>query len=232
MLAENSRSKVDRASEDPLEPIRETTIGNPVVGKAELFENLRAGLKLDDPTSLAHGLSRRPDCHESVLAEWKSILGVTVDLEEKPAIATTLDQGSSRWSFQRHSTEHERTSAVDEVLPILGALLPHELDDLDLLQRLFGARDLQPAGFGKLAKRRADVFHPASSWLICGGRARLEAPGLFLMHEPKDGKFVTRDRGDVFYAPDVRVRLAKDSGLMTEAIHPAEVTRKQNEREQ
>ena len=27
--------------------------------------------------------------------------------------------------------------------------------------------------------------------------------------------------------PDVRVRLAKDSGLMTEAIHLAEVTRKQ-----
>jgi hypothetical protein len=51
---------------------------------------------------------------------------------------------------------------------------------------LFGARDLQPAGFCKLAKRRADVFHSASSGLICGGRARLEARGLFLMHEPKE----------------------------------------------
>ena len=52
------------------------------------------------------------------------------------------------------------------------------------------------------------------------------------MHEPKDEEFVTRDRGDVFYAPDVRVRRAEDSGLMTEAIHLAEATRKQNEREQ
>ena len=110
---------------------------------------------------------------------------MTVDLEEEPAVAAPVDQGSSRGPFQRHSTEHERASAVDEFLAIFGSLLTHELDDLNLLQRLFGARDLQPAGFGKLAKRRADVFHSASSWLISGGRARMEALELFLMHEQK-----------------------------------------------
>jgi hypothetical protein len=52
------------------------------------------------------------------------------------------------------------------------------------------------------------------------------------MHEPEEGEFVTPDRGDVFYAPDVRVGRAKDSGLVTEAIHLAAVTRKQYEREQ
>jgi hypothetical protein len=35
-----------------------------------------------------------------------------------------------------------------------------------------------------------------------------------------------------FYAPDVRVRRAEDSSLMTAAIDLAEVTREQNEREQ
>src|SRR6185437_13071565 len=105
-----------------------TPIRNPVMRQAELFENLCAGLKLDDPTPLTDGLSSRPDCHESVLAEWKSVLGVTMDLEEEPAIAAPVDQCSDWWPFQRHSTKHERTSAVDKVLPILGALLPHELD--------------------------------------------------------------------------------------------------------
>ena len=92
-------AKVDCAAEDALETVRETTIGNSVVGKAELFENLRAGLKFDNPTSLAHGLSRRPDRHESVLTERKPVLGVTVDLEEEPAVAAPMDQSASRWPF-------------------------------------------------------------------------------------------------------------------------------------
>jgi hypothetical protein len=169
---------------------------------------------------LAHGLSRRPDRHESVLAERKSIVGVTVDLEEEPAVAAPVDQGTCRRPFQRHSTEHERASAVDEVLPILSALLPHELDDLDLLQRLFGARDLQPAGFGKLAKGRADVFHSASSWLICGGRALLGAPGLFLMHELGESFFVTLDRRNLFNRIDVIVRVVEGSFLVSGGLPP------------
>jgi hypothetical protein len=213
-------TKVHCAAKDALETVRETTVRDTVVRQAEFFKNLRTGLKLDYPTPLAHGLSSSPDGDEPVLAERESVLGVTVDLEEEPAVAAPVDHRANWWPLQRHSTEHERTSAVDEVLSILGALLSDELDDLDLFQRLFGARDLQPAGLGKLAKRRADVFHSASSWLISGGRGQLDAPGLFLRHELGVRFFVTLDRRNLFNRTDVIVRVFEGSFLVSGGLPP------------
>jgi len=79
------------APKDALEPIGQTPVRNFVVRKTEFFKDLSAGLELDDATLLPHSLRCGPDDHQSILTERETVVGMTLDLKRKLAVATAMD---------------------------------------------------------------------------------------------------------------------------------------------
>jgi hypothetical protein len=108
---------------------------------SERVEHLRTGSETNRLALLSDGKRRKKNGDDTVLAEWKTIVRMSSDLQNKMSIPAFEEKLARRRSSNWQTTENERARTESEILLSLFALQMDQLNSIELSAYLL--RDLE-----------------------------------------------------------------------------------------
>jgi hypothetical protein len=131
-------SKENCLCKNALETFDDASIMPAVFTEVKEPENFRSRSESHNAVLLADCQRGNPNRDETVLAVWKSEIGMRDDVKKEFAVSPTMDELLGRGTAERQAAQNKGAGIEGKLLTTILPLLAHKTDGFELLQLVFG----------------------------------------------------------------------------------------------